>query len=224
MDELISARFPKEKRMHVVILTWEYPPRIVGEIAIHTHKLAVGLVKQGVEVDVVTYHDQIVGCENVEGVKVHRVFNPIKDSVHILTWSMTLNEEFVRVVSDICHSSGGIDLMDAHEWLCVPAAVSLSKSFGIPWVFSVHSLENHRSRGSDYPINQSIKSVERQGFHEANKIVVNSGWMAREVIRIYNVPSRRINVVSPKSVTWVADVLKAYGEATASERSLSTPL
>ena len=38
----------------VLILSWEYPPVIEGGLARHVRKLAEGLVRQGVEVDVLT--------------------------------------------------------------------------------------------------------------------------------------------------------------------------
>ena len=40
--------------MRVLILSWEYPPKVVGGIARHVHDLAIALVKKGIGVDVVT--------------------------------------------------------------------------------------------------------------------------------------------------------------------------
>ena len=44
----------------VLILSWEYPPVIEGGLARHVRKLAEALVRQGVQVDVLT---RGVGCE-----------------------------------------------------------------------------------------------------------------------------------------------------------------
>ena len=38
----------------VLLLSWEYPPVIEGGLARHVRKLAEALVRQGVEVDVLT--------------------------------------------------------------------------------------------------------------------------------------------------------------------------
>ena len=43
--------------MKILMLTWEYPPRIVGGIARVVHDLSHKLVKQGNEVTVITYKE-----------------------------------------------------------------------------------------------------------------------------------------------------------------------
>ena len=43
--------------MKILMLTWEYPPRIVGGIARVVHDLSKRLIKDGHEVYVVTYKE-----------------------------------------------------------------------------------------------------------------------------------------------------------------------
>ena len=45
----------------VLLLSWEYPPVIEGGLARHVRKLAEALVRQGVEVDVLTRG--LAGCQ-----------------------------------------------------------------------------------------------------------------------------------------------------------------
>ena len=60
--------------MKILMLTWEYPPRIVGGIARVVHDLSKRLIKDGHEVTVVTYKDgDLPEYENDKGVKVYRV-------------------------------------------------------------------------------------------------------------------------------------------------------
>ena len=61
--------------MRVIMLSWEYPPRIVGGISPHVFELSQELVKSGVEVHVVTKATPNAPDEEVEpsGVNVHRV-------------------------------------------------------------------------------------------------------------------------------------------------------
>ena len=62
--------------MKILMLTWEYPPRIVGGIARVVHDLSKRLIKDGHEVTVVTYRDgELPEYENDKGVKVYRVEN-----------------------------------------------------------------------------------------------------------------------------------------------------
>ena len=60
--------------MHAIILSWEYPPRIIGHLADYVRELAVQLVKNKVEAYVVTYHDFLTGeYDESDGVKTYRV-------------------------------------------------------------------------------------------------------------------------------------------------------
>jgi len=198
--------------MQVMIFSWEYPPRIVGQLANYVKELAVQLFKNSVKVYVITYHDYLTGeYEEPEGFKTWRVMNPVKTHIGVLTWVLTLNQEVERVAADIYYNvDKQINLIDAHDWHFIPAAVTLKKAFNLPFVYSVESLEEHRSHGANSPFNMAIKSIEWLGMYEAEKILVKSEWMRDEVHRIYKVPTGKVKVVKPISQAWVKDVLEAY--------------
>ena len=99
--------------MHVIIFSWEYPPRIVGELADYVRELATQLVKNNEKAWVVTYHDFLTGeHEEAEGVKTFRVSNPVHTHIGVLTWVLTLNQEVERVAANIYYAirqAGGPD-------------------------------------------------------------------------------------------------------------------
>ena len=198
--------------MHVIIFSWEYPPRIVGELANYVKKLAAELVKNNEKAWVVTYHDFLTGeNEEPEGVKTFRVTNPVHTHIGVLTWVLTLNQEVERVAANIYYASNKqVDLIDVHDWHFIPAAVTLKKALAIPFVYSVESVEEHRSHGANSPFNMSIKSIEWLGTFEAEKVLVKSEWMREEIIRIYKAPAGKIKVISPTSANWIRDVLETY--------------
>lgn len=198
--------------MRVIILSWEFPPRMVGQLAGYVKGLAVQLAQRNVETHVVTYHDYLAGeHEEPEGVKTFRVTNPVRTHIGVLTWVLTLNQEVERAAANIYYNANKqIDLMDAYDWHFIQAAVTLKKAFNIPFIYSVESLEEHRSHGANYPFNMAIKSLEWLGFYEAKKVIVKSEWMRDEVVRIYKVPTDKIKVVAPKSKTWMKDILETY--------------
>ena len=201
--------------MRIMIFTWEFPPRIIGELSHYVNRLAVELVRKEVDTHVVTYHDSWTGYhEGFDGIKAHRISNPIKTQINIVTWALTLNEEVQRVASNIYYLfKGEIDLVDVYDWHFIPAATNLKKAFNLPFVLSVNSLEDHRSHGSHAPLSLSIKSIEWLGAYEAERVVVKSEWMKEEVRRIYKVPIEKLSVVSPYTSNWVNDILKTYAEA-----------
>jgi len=198
--------------MHVIIFSWEYPPRVVGRLADYINALSSQLVKNKVETYVVTYHEFLTGAvEEASGVKVVRVANPVRRHIGVLTWDLTLNQEVERAAASIYYQANKqIDLIDVYDWHFIPAAVTLKNAFDIPFVYSVESLEDHRSPPADTPYSMSIKSIEWLGFYEAKKVSVKSEWMRNEVVRIYNVPKEKIEVVTSNANSWVKKVLEIY--------------
>jgi len=198
--------------MHAIILSWEYPPRIVGHLADYVRELAVQLVKNKVETYVVTYHDFLTGeYDESDGVKTYRVTNPVRTHIGVLTWVLTLNQEIERAAANIYYNTGKqVDLMDVHDWHFIPAAVTLKKALNLPFIYSVESLEEHRSHGANSPFNMAIKSIEWLGMYEAEKLIVKSDWMRNEAYRLYKVPLEKVKVIPPKSVNWIKNVLETY--------------
>jgi glycogen(starch) synthase len=198
--------------MRVIIFSWEYPPRVVGQLADYISALSIQLVKRKVKTYVVTYHDSWTGAvEEPSGVKVVRVANPVRTHIGVLTWDLTLNQEVERAAASIYYQAGKhVNLIDVYDWHFIPAAVTLKNALNIPFVYSVESLEDHRSSDPNTPYSMSIKSIEWLGFYEAEKVSVKSEWMRDEIVRIHNVPKDKVTVISPSAKTWVRDVLKLY--------------
>ena len=198
--------------MREIIFSWEYPPRIVGQLAAYVKSLAVQLVTSNTEPYVVTYDDYLTGeYDEPEGVKTFRVTNPVRTHIGVLTWVLTLNQEVERVAANIYYEkSKQVDLIDVHDWHFIPAAVTLKKALNIPFVYSVESLEDHRSHGSNSPFNMAIKSIEWLGMYEASKLLVKSEWMRNEAFRLYRVPNEKMNVIPPESTGWMKGILAVY--------------
>ena len=198
--------------MRVLIFSWEYPPRVVGQLADYVKTLAEQLGKNKVQVYVVTYHDYLTGGhDDSEGVKSIRVTNPVRTHIGVLTWVLTLNQEVERAAANAYYDvNKQIELTDVHDWHFIPAAVTLKKALDIPCIYSVESLEEHRSHRANSPFNMAIKSIEWLGMYEAEALVVKSEWMRDEIIRVYKVPLEKIKVISPNSAGWIKDVLGTY--------------
>jgi len=138
----------------------------------------------------------------------------VRTHIGVLTWVLTLNQEVERTAANIYYDAKKqTDLIDAHDWHFIPAAVTLKKALNIPFIYSVESLEEHRSHGANSPFNMAIKSIEWLGLYEAKKAIVKSEWMRNEIIRIYKVPKEKIKVIPPKSTAWMKTVLETYKSA-----------
>jgi glycosyltransferase involved in cell wall biosynthesis len=198
--------------MRIIIFSWEYPPRVVGKLSEYVKALSTQLAAKKEDVNVVTYDDTLTGLDQEStGVKTVRVSNPVRTHVGFLTWVLTLNQEVERAAANVFYKANKqIDVIDVNEWHFIPAAVTLKNGLGIPFVYSVESLEDHRSQALNMPYNMAIKSIEWLGFFEAQKISVKSEWMRDEILRIYKVPPEKIVVISPDSTSWIVDIRKLY--------------
>lgn len=198
--------------MCVIVFSWEYPPRIVGKLAYYVSELAMRLASSGLKTHVVTYHDSLIGdFEEASGVKVHRVANPVKTHINLLTWAITLNQEVERITANIYYREGGqVDLIDVHEWQFIPAAVTIKRAFEIPFTYSVESIEDQRSGGASNPLNIAIKSIEQLGVLEADGIIVKSEWMKNEVKAAYGASTRKIKVANLEEKNGIKAILDAY--------------
>jgi glycogen synthase len=197
--------------MRVIIFSWEYPPRVVGKLAEYVKALSAQLVAKKVDVNVVTYDNVPSHIVEATGVKTARVSNPVQTHTGVLTWVLTLNQEVERAAAKAYYEADKqIDAIDAYDWHFIPAAATMKDGLDIPFVYSVESLEDHRSNFANKPYNMAIKSIEWLGFYEASIVTVKTEWMRDEIIRIYKVPKEKIRVVSADPEERLTDVLTTY--------------
>lgn len=196
--------------LRALILSWEYPPHIVGEMAWHVRELARRLKTRGLEVYLFTYSPSYEQVEVDEGVIVSRVKPPINVTTNIVVWSLLLTTKLQAAAAELIYKLGSVDVIDAHEWITVDAALALKDRFDVPFVFTIHSLEKHRSANSSTPLNIAIESVEEIGCREAKRIIVNSEWMRKEVAGKISGVDEKIMVAQPYTESWIEKVLDAY--------------
>ncbi len=207
--------------MRVIIFSWEYPPRVVGQLSGYVSALSTQLANSKVEVNVVTYDESTTGqTKNPSGVKTFRVANPVRTHIGVLTWVLTLNQEVERAATNIYYEAHKqIDLIDVFDWHFIPAAITLKNAFDLPFVYSVESIEDHRSPNSNTSYNMAIKSIEWLGFYESERITVKSEWMKAEVIRVYKVPKEKITVISLDSTLLVKEIQKIYSKVAEAKKN-----
>lgn len=198
--------------VRVIILTWEFPPRIVGDLAGYVQNLAYSVAARGYEVYVFTYHENGDGkLYDLDGIQVCRIANPVRTHINIVTWDITLMTAFEKAVADVYYTIQRDDqLMDVHEWTCVPAAVQLKKAFDLPFLFTIHSLEEHRSHFARAPLNIAINNIEALGIREADTIIVKSEWMKQEVNTYHPGFQEKIKVIAPEDSKWIDDIITLY--------------
>ena len=198
--------------MTPVILSWEYPPRIIGDLAHHVGRLTQGLNKAKIPTSVVTCHNSPYLYERRSDLlELFWASNPVEPHISVITWCLTLNSEIERVVSDIYYGGNGeINLLDVHDWHFVSAATNLKRALGVPFIFTVHSLEDQRSLDPTSPLSSCIKGLERMGVNESELVITKSDSMKKEITVIHEIPQSKIVVASPTEQNWIKEIIKSY--------------
>ena len=182
--------------MKILMLTWEYPPRIVGGIARVVHDLSKRLIKDGHEVTVVTYKDgDVPAYENDKGVQVYRVENYMIHPNNFIDWIMQLNFNLIAKASEIIQKEGKFDVIHAHDWLVANAAKALKNAFDIPIVSTIHATEAGRNSGIHDDTQRYINDTEWLLTYEATEVIVNSNYMKNHVQGLFGLPFDKINVI-----------------------------
>lgn len=182
--------------MKILMLSWEYPPRVVGGISRVVHDLSHKLVKDGQDVTVVTYRDgDTPYFEDDDGVKVHRVDNFMIAPNNFIDWIMQLNFNMIAKTGEIIAKEGKFDVIHAHDWLTAYAAKTLKTSYNIPMICTIHATEAGRNNGIRTDMQKYINDTEWLLTYEASEVIVNSNYMKSEIQRLFGLPFEKINVV-----------------------------
>jgi glycogen(starch) synthase len=199
--------------VRVLLISWEYPPVIEGGLARHVRKLSEHLVREGVEVHVLSRSGGHLPAEEVRhGVVVHRVREPEfpKDVGEFVRWVDGMNSDMCELGAGVCEQLE-FDLVHSHDWLVADAAERLARSIGCPWLVTVHATEFGRHQGwvESYP-QSHIHAVERRMVALADRVITCSHYMRGHVATVLEAPRERItviqNAVDPRDLEPVAEL------------------
>ena len=139
--------------MRVLMLSWEYPPHIVGGLGKHVAELAPALAGQPtangpIEIDLVTPRkSSSPAVERVsEWLTVHRVDMPALDPLDHYNSVISSN----RFLVDAAAALGDVqayELIHVHDWLVIKAGVELKERWKTPLLTTMHATERGRHRG-----------------------------------------------------------------------------
>lgn len=184
--------------MRIVMLSWEYPPHMVGGLGRHVTDLTDALAQIGVEVHIVTpnLHHGANEERTARGVYVHRVAVPPVADRTFFPLTQELNSALRHAALDLHRRIGGFDLIHAHDWLVAPAGMTLKRFCHAPLLATIHATERGRQQGhltTDLSI--QIDRLERLLASEAIRVIACSHFMAHEICTAFDTPRERIEVV-----------------------------
>ncbi|WP_341716648.1 glycosyltransferase family 4 protein [Micromonospora sp. FIMYZ51] len=188
------------RSQRVLLLSWEYPPVLVGGLGRHVHALSVALAAAGHQVTVVTRHaDGVPLEEHRDGVRIIRaaedpVTFPLATS-SLLAWTMAFNHTLTRAALRAA-DTGDYDVIHAHDWLVAHTAITLAEHLHLPLVTTMHATEAGRHQGwLPEEMNRTIHGVEHWLSNASTRLIACSGYMREQVNMLFDVPGGRVDVV-----------------------------
>ncbi|MHA6627596.1 glycosyltransferase family 4 protein [Pseudonocardia sichuanensis] len=206
--------------MRVLMVSWEYPPVVVGGLGRHVHALAVELAAAGHEVVVLSRQPAGSDAETHpttdevrDGVRVLRV---AEDPPHLeferdmVAWTLAMGHGMLRAALTRL-GTWRPDVLHAHDWLVAHPAIALADVLEVPLVVTIHATEAGRYAGwLSTPLSRQVHSAEWWLAHRADALITCSAAMRTEVAELYDLDPTRIavrhNGIAPGG--WRADAAR----------------
>ncbi|MEM2466767.1 MAG: glycosyltransferase family 4 protein [Candidatus Bathyarchaeia archaeon] len=182
--------------LRVMMLSWEFPPRIIGGISPHVYYLSRSLAKNGVKVYIVTC--DFPGApqyETLNGVEVYRIDSYTNPSPDFVSWVYLMNMNMQKEAAFIVRKLGGVDIFHAHDWLVANAGIGLKHVFRRPLLATIHSTEYGRRNGIHSDYERMIHETEAWLTYEAWRVICCSNYMVSHVKWIFGLPQDKLIMI-----------------------------
>ncbi|MDV2683175.1 1,4-alpha-glucan branching protein domain-containing protein [Alkalihalophilus lindianensis] len=179
----------------ILMLSWEFPPMMVGGLSRHVYDLSRALVQDGHTVHVLTSAvDGYPAYETNQGVHVHRISGLQPEANTFFDWVGSLNVAMAFYGEKLSRTEQ-FDVIHAHDWLVGVAAKALKTSLKVPLLATIHATEHGRNNGIHSELQYEINQKEWELTYEADRVVVCSDYMKNELQTIFSLPEEKLSVI-----------------------------
>ena len=183
--------------MRVLMLSWEYPPLVVGGIAAHVDGLSRALTRAGHDVVVFSlHHPAAVDDEVVDGVRVVRanIDLPWLPDDDLVARMASANHHLTQLAARL--GRWRPQVIHAHDWLVAWTADTLKVLWNVPLVATVHATERGRHGGYvPQGMPAAVNSVEWWLTYQAQEVISCSRFMVNEVLDGFELPPEKVHLV-----------------------------
>ncbi|HXV94557.1 MAG TPA: glycosyltransferase family 4 protein, partial [Pseudonocardia sp.] len=191
--------------MRVLMISWEYPPVVVGGLGRHVHALAGELARAGHEVVVLSRQpggtDAATHPTVEERAGAVRVLRVAEDPPHLeferdlVAWTLAMGHGLVRAALTRL-GAWRPDVVHAHDWLVAHPAITLAEALDVPLVATFHATEAGRHSGwLSAALNRQVHSTEWWLARRADALVTCSVAMRDEVAGLFDLDPEAIEVI-----------------------------
>ena len=223
--------------MKVLMVSWEYPPVVIGGLGRHVHHLATALAAAGHEVVVLsrrpsgtdpsTHPSTDEVSEGVRVVAAAQDPHEFDFGTDMMAWTLAMGHSMVRAGLAIKTSGRRStpwrpDVVHAHDWLVAHPAIALAEYFDVPLVSTIHATEAGRHSGwVSGPISRQVHAVESWLVRESDSLITCSASMSDEITELFGPGLAEIRVIR-NGIDAAPVAVRAAAAAQAGPRSCST--
>jgi glycogen(starch) synthase len=181
------------------MVSWEYPPVVIGGLGRHVHHLATALAQAGHEVVVLSRRPSGTDPSThpstddiAEGVRVVAAAQDPHEfdfGSDMMAWTLAMGHAMVRAGLTIKGQRNRPwvpDVVHAHDWLVAHPAIALAEYFDVPLVSTIHATEAGRHSGwVSGPISRQVHAIESWLVHESDSLITCSASMSDEITELF---------------------------------------
>jgi len=197
---------------------WEFPPHNSGGLGVACQGIARALVRAGHDLHFVLPRSYNIPEQNISFVFADTEretfkITPISSTIYS---PYTTSKEYTEAVSKgkittgpygntlmaevmrYGQQAGAIakesdpDVIHAHDWLSVPAAIAAKRATGKPLVLHIHATEYDRTGGNG--VNEEVYELERAGIKAADKVLAVSDFTRQILVKHYGLDPEKSGV------------------------------
>ncbi|MGE2835572.1 glycosyltransferase family 4 protein [Mycobacterium sp. SMC-4] len=191
-------------RLKILLVSWEYPPVVIGGLGRHVHHLATELAAAG--------HDVVVLSRRPTGTDPmsHPTADDVNDGVRVIAaaedpheftfgtdmmaWTLAMGHAMVRAGLGL--RDWRPDVVHAHDWLVAHPAVTLAEFFDVPLVSTIHATEAGRHSGwVSGPVSRQVHALESWLVRDSDSLITCSASMRDEITALFGPELSEIAVI-----------------------------
>jgi glycogen(starch) synthase len=203
----------------ILMVSWEYPPVVIGGLGRHVYQLATALAAAGHEVVVLSRRPTNTDPsshpstdEVSEGVRIVAAAEDPHEfafGTDMMAWTLAMGHSMVRAGLSLRKpvaapgESSKVwrpDVVHAHDWLVAHPAIALAEFYDVPLVSTIHATEAGRHSGwVTGPISRQVHAVESWLIRDSDALITCSHSMSDEIGELFG-PGLAQSTVIPNGI------------------------
>ncbi|ABM12911.1 (1-_4)-alpha-D-glucan synthase (ADP-glucose) [Mycolicibacterium vanbaalenii PYR-1] len=188
----------------ILLVSWEYPPVVIGGLGRHVHHLATELAQSGHEVVVLSRRPTATDPQTHpttdevhEGVRVIAAAEDPHEftfGTDMMAWTLAMGHAMIR--AGLVLADWRPDIVHAHDWLVATPAVALAQFFDVPLVSTIHATEAGRHSGwVSGQVSRQVHALESWLVRDSDSLITCSASMRDEITTLFGPELADITVI-----------------------------